>query len=169
MMHPPRRSSLPSILLFCLFLANLISFTSAIFTYQGCYTIDNIRSLNNTWSFQSSGWCGNHYAVPENFAVFGMSGAQCYVGDSIPANQVDGSKCSMGCPGYGNESCIFIPEWADRRWCGWISDCLLVRCRNTEWQCCYHDHFEPNSITHSERYICAFKHDLRHRRTTYIP
>jgi len=103
-MNPPRQSS-SSLLFFALLLTTLISLVSAQTTFQGCYAIDDTLTLTNTSVFQSTGLCSNKICGPDNFAVYGLTGNQCYCGNSIPKVQVDGDKCNTKCPGWQPDTC----------------------------------------------------------------
>jgi len=102
-------------LLSCLVLATLIPLISAQYTYQGCYKIDDTLTLNDTNIFQSKGRCGGEVCTPEGLAVFAMTnGGECFCGDSIPADQVEGDKCTLSCSGWANDTCGgvgFLSVW----------------------------------------------------------
>jgi len=104
-MNPSRYSS-PLILSLSMFLL-LTIFATLIRAeeYQGCYAFDNSLSVKNTSIFQSTGLCNLQICGPEGYAVYGLSDNQCYCGNSIPSDQVDGSKCNLKCPGWQNDTC----------------------------------------------------------------
>lgn len=73
-------------------------------TYVGCFSSSAPLSIQNTYQYQSSGYCGDHC----DGAVIGLTGGgTCLCGDQIPAksSKVDDSKCSTTCDGYPQENC----------------------------------------------------------------
>jgi hypothetical protein len=157
----PRRSSLSlsiSLFTFYLYLALALFITlSSAQTFEGCYAIDNNLVLNDTNTFQSKGRCDNTICTPKNYAVFGMTGNECYCGNSIPTLQVTPDHCNMQCPGFPNDTCITSSKHCFltlRRW-NRVFECLVDRCWKLGWKSCHDDIIEH---THSGFNYGTFKH-----------
>jgi len=75
--------------------------------YQGCYSSSTGLSKNDTYQFQSKGYC-QQQCVPQDSPVQATSNSdECWCGDSVPpsSSKVDDSKCDGPCTGYGVEMC----------------------------------------------------------------
>lgn len=84
------------------------SFTDAFDIVKGdCYdTLDGfVHGFNEQW--QAASACSTH-CVPLGKPVMAINGSDCWCADTLPAkkHKVDSSKCSMVCPGYGQDMCM---------------------------------------------------------------
>jgi len=110
-MNPSRQSPITLLLVL---LATFIPLITAQATYQGCYSVDDTLDVKNTSIFQSTGLCSTKICGPANYAVYGLSGDQCWCGNSLPTNQVSGDKCNTQCPGWLPDTCGatgFLSVW----------------------------------------------------------
>jgi hypothetical protein len=127
-MNPSQRPSRNSLLLsLSLLFVLLLPYVSAQTTYEGCYSVDNTLVANDTSIYQSKGRCSGEICGPMKYAVFGLSGSQCFCGNSIPSNQVTPDQCQQQCPGYPNDTCtspLLGYGVNGRRW-DWIFQCLV--------------------------------------------
>ncbi|OBT75513.1 hypothetical protein VF21_04910 [Pseudogymnoascus sp. 05NY08] len=71
-----------------------------------CYdTLDGfVHGFNEQW--QAASACSTH-CVPMGKPVMAINGSDCWCADTLPAKKhmVASSKCSMVCPGYGQDMC----------------------------------------------------------------
>ncbi|KXT16017.1 hypothetical protein AC579_7111 [Pseudocercospora musae] len=76
-------------------------------SYKGCYSSSADMSNVGSYTYQSTGYCGEK-CTGQSQAVMGLSaGDECWCGGNIPADsdKVDDSKCNSPCTGYGQDDC----------------------------------------------------------------
>ncbi|RDW84909.1 hypothetical protein BP6252_02499 [Coleophoma cylindrospora] len=76
-------------------------------TSKGCFSSSTGLTFNDTWTYQTSGYC-QPLCVEMNKAVLATTGgSDCWCGDLLPpaASLVDDSFCNDPCDGYDTEMC----------------------------------------------------------------
>lgn len=79
--------------------------------YDACYSSSEGMTFNSTAKYNSKGYCRTQ-CIGMGSAVTAVSNStECWCGDELPptSSEVDDSKCSDICPGYGTESCMYNP------------------------------------------------------------
>lgn len=77
-------------------------------TYMGCYNSSKGLTFDDTYPYQSSGYCHDQCATGQLKAVMGMiSGSDCWCGDSMPplSTKVSDSYCNVPCNGWQADNC----------------------------------------------------------------
>lgn len=76
-------------------------------TYQGCYSSSAPLTFNDTYTYQSSGYCTSQCQGNGQNVAATTNGGDCWCGDEYPAlaDKVDQDKCSTPCQGYDTEMC----------------------------------------------------------------
>ncbi len=80
-------------------------------TLEGCYASLTGLTLNSTGTFNSKGYCGTQRCLPLGYEVFAMgNSSMCYCSNTLPPDntKVDSSLCSISCPGYPSDVCMYL-------------------------------------------------------------
>lgn len=83
--------------------------TVGTLTYKGCYSSSTGLSLNETYTFNTQGWCQIQCVGAANYAVLGLTeSTDCWCGNKFPPADTLASdtKCSAPCAGYGQADCM---------------------------------------------------------------
>ncbi|KAK5011248.1 hypothetical protein LTR39_004557 [Cryomyces antarcticus] len=81
--------------------------------YQGCFSSSAPLTDQGSARYQSSGYC-QPICAGQNQPVLGLSSANCYCGNLLPAagSKVSDSFCNIPCNGYGTENCGGSNYWS---------------------------------------------------------
>ncbi|KAK9460774.1 uncharacterized protein V1516DRAFT_625579 [Lipomyces oligophaga] len=79
--------------------------TSAVLTYVGCFSSAGSLVFNDTYEFQTDGYCQEQCAGIDSSVLGLIQGSTCYCGNAIPSGQVSDDECDVGCYGYGINMC----------------------------------------------------------------
>lgn len=80
-------------------------------TYEGCFSSAGDLVYNQTWTYNSKGYCQTR-CVPANQIVQATTNStDCWCGAAVPpsSDKVSDSFCNDGCSGYGKEMCMSWP------------------------------------------------------------
>ncbi len=84
-------------------------------TLEGCFSSLTGLTLNSTDTFNSRGYCGTQRCLPLGYEVFAMgNSSMCYCSNTLPPadTKVDDDLCSISCPGYPSDVCMYLEKIA---------------------------------------------------------
>lgn len=83
-------------------------------TYVACYSSAGSMTLNDTYTYQTQGYCQEQCVSLTGGSVYSVlatsGGDSCYCGNSEPStdDKVDDSFCDTPCNGYGEDNCKYL-------------------------------------------------------------